>query len=209
MKYFVSILISLICAITICQKPIITSFLLSDRMPVYFGIYNTMGTIYDADGYLWGFDIGTYYPEKSHHTLIVKLSGTWIDNNIDVIVDTNNRRIATTFPLQLRYGGVKIGYTPFGLSSIQPSFDLFLAGGDLSLSVNKLYYQANKDIIEKRRNPLIIIEPQLYVDILLTDFIKVGLGISYRNVFNVNVPWITKKDLSGFGFHGLFKIGKF
>lgn len=191
------------------QIPLREPATVSEKIPVYFGINNTMSIVYDVIGYFWGIEIGTSYPENSNHALLVKLAGTWIDNNIDVIVAKDTQSLATTFPLQMRYGGLKLGYTPFAYSTIQPSFDLFMAGGDVSLSVTKSYLSANKALIEKRYQPVIVIEPQLNLEILLVDYLKVGLGISYRNVFNVQVPWIDRKDVSNFGFHAMVEIGKF
>jgi hypothetical protein len=187
---------------------------LSDWGTVFFGFSNTMGEIYGVEGYVWGFDLGMLvYPAKHKNksqAILLGLGGAWIDNNINVIVysDPNGPNHAG-FPIALRYGGVRAGYVAFADRIVHPSFDVLIAAGSLSLAVPKNYFERHKDVLEEKTQAVFVIEPRINAEIMLTKQKKIGLGAGYRFVNGIAVPWFSNRDLSHFGFHGLFKIGSF
>lgn len=163
----------------------------------FFGLGTAMGSVHDQEAYFWRFDFGTLvYPSPSSnrsHALVVDFAGSWLDNTVTVS-DGEPPRI----PISMRYGGIALGYAAFTDAIVHPSVQLLGAAGQLSLADPR-----------GRATSIVVVEPMIDAQVQLTDWMKMGLGVSHRFVSGVDVGWSSNREVTGLAFHGLLRLGQF
>lgn len=178
---------------------------LSDFGSIYMGISNEMGDFHKTESYFWGFDLGLYLkPFKNSQNTYIKigLASEWLDNSIMVDLQTLDRLLS--YPLNLKFGGLKLGMLFLTDRLFIPSFDVLLASGDLRYQVPENVYNTYKNEIGKQTESIFIIMPRINLELKLTKNLKFGWVFSYRYVQGIDVPWSSNKSASDFGYHGTF-----
>jgi hypothetical protein len=178
---------------------------LSDFGPVYMGISNEMGDFHKTESYFWGFDLGFYLkPFKNSKNTHIKigLASEWLDNSIMLDLQTSSRLLS--YPVNLKFGGIKLGMLFFTDRLFVPSFDVLIASGDLRYQVPENVYATYANDIEKQTESIYIIAPKINLEVKLTQSLKFGWGFSYRYVQGIDVPWSSNVLASDFGYHGTF-----
>ena len=124
---------------------------LSDFGKVYFGISNEMGDFHSQESYFWGFDLGLYlHPFKNRMKSTefkIGLGGSWLDNSVNVDLQVNNNNLS--YPLNLKYGGIRLGMLFFTDKLFIPSFDVLIASGDLRYQVSDTMFNTYRNEIKK------------------------------------------------------------
>ena len=183
---------------------------MSDFSTIYFGISNEMGTFHDAESYFWGFDMGLYFHPFNNSmkssAIKIGLGGAWLDNSVNIDFQTSNKYIS--YPINIKYGGLRVGILFFTDALFIPSFDILFASGDLRYQIPDNVFNLYKNELVNKDVPLYIIMPKLNFEIRLTKNLKFGWGFSYKFVSGINVPWSNNAAVSNFGYHGTF-IGVF
>ena len=185
---------------------------LADMNIFYFGFSNEMGDFHNSECNFWGFDIGMLLSlnngKNSQTSIILGLGGSWLDNSImsDLYIDNNNY---LSYPLHIKFGGVRLGMLFFNKNMFQPSFDILVAGGNVNYNIPEKTYSKYKQLVGENTDDLFVIMPKINLEIKLVKYLKFGWGFSYRIVRKINAPWSSNKQASDFGYHGLFKIGNF
>ena len=122
-------------------------------------------------------------------------------------VDGNNSR------LNIGYGGLILEYINNSDDLFHFTFNtLFGAGGaelrDAPIGTSRyLDDYDNYDLIDN--DWFFVIEPELNLDINLTNFMRFSIGASYRYVGDVQMIGLTDEDLSGFSANIMLKFGRF
>jgi len=210
-KIFFAIVFLLICNKLLIAQQNDTSWTrktISDFRTIYFGISNEMGDFHKTESYFLGFDLGMHlHPFNNKNTsLKIGLGGSWLDNSVTLDFQTSNNYLS--YPVNLKYGGVRSGLLFFTDKIFIPSFDILFAAGDLRYQVPVDVYSTYKNEIGSQTVPIYVIMPKINFEIKITETLKLGWGFSYRLVKGINVPWSNNDLASGFGYMGTF-VGTF
>lgn len=185
---------------------------LSDFQTCYFGFSNEMGDIHKSESNFWGFDLGLLLSRKPKEEMntafIVGLGGSWLDNSIieDLYI---NDSTYLSYPLHMKFGGLRLGIQFLNKSMFQPSFDVLFGAGDIQYKIPNDTYDRYKKFVGEQIDAVGVIMPKINFEIKIFKFMKFGWGLSYRFVIGTDEPWTSGSKASDFGYHGLFKVGNF
>jgi hypothetical protein len=107
------------------------------------------------------------------------------------------------------YGGFNIDYIVRTSSPVQLSFPMLVGAAGVALftpdsTTNMI---ANDKLIEG--GVFIIYEPGINLEVNITSFLRMGLGIGYRFAFGGDMDRVSPGDLSDFTFNLNIKLGSF
>lgn len=109
--------------------------------------------------------------------------------------------------LDFSYGGLWLGYIFMGEKAIHPTFHVQMGWGGISLQ------ERSGDIFDEDKNdPVYVINPTLELEMNLTQFFRLGVGVNYRYTTGVDtedIHGLTNKDFSSPGGFVSFKFGWF
>lgn len=185
---------------------------ISDFQTCYFGFSNEMGDIHKSESNFWGFDLGVLLSKKPkgemNTAIIVGLGGSWLDNSIveDLYI---NDSTYLSYPLHMKFGGIRLGVQFLNNSMFQPSFDVLVAAGDIQYKIPDNTFKNYKVYVGERIDAVGVIMPKINFDIKIFKYLKFGWGLSYRFVIGTDEPWTSDSKASDFGYHGIFKVGNF
>jgi hypothetical protein len=111
------------------------------------------------------------------------------------------------------YGGIVLGYINNQSKLIHFSTEVLIGAGNIQYRYPNDFWN-NHDWDDRRYNSLensnyFVIEPSLYVEMNVTDFMVVGIGGSYKFVNGVDISKTKNNDLSGFSGNFVIKFGSF
>lgn len=185
---------------------------LSDFQTCYFGFSNEMGDIHNSESNFWGFDLGILLSKKGkdkrNTAFIIGLGGSWLDNSIVSDLYINDSTFLS-YPLHMKFGGLRLGVQFLNKSMFQPSFDILAAVGDIHYKIPDNTYKLYKAYVGEQIDAVGVIMPKINFEIKIFKFMKFGWGLSYRFVIGTNEPWTSDSKASDFGYHGIFKVGNF
>ena len=122
--------------------------------------------------------------------------GGGMTNNIQV-----NNNLYEDFNIQFGYGGLWIGYIHNGSSPFHPVASVQFGWGGVSMDDNadvSIYYDG-----------FFVLNPTLELEMNLTQFMRAGIGGSYRLTGGVNLDGLNDADFSGPEVQLNFKFGWF
>jgi hypothetical protein len=118
----------------------------------------------------------------------------------------------STAYLQMGYGGLILEYINSSDDVIHFTISALIGGGMANYS-EKAYSYNNHNYNDNYHSnvvtPIVVFEPGATVDINITKFMRIGLGASYRMVWQTDLPATKNSDLSGVSGNLSFKFGKF
>jgi hypothetical protein len=150
---------------------------------------------------------------NGHSALLTGGRGGWILNHIFVIgvggyslstevkADPLSQNDKPLY-IELYYGGLELEYIHNSDNMLHWTFHTLLGGG----SVDLLEHDPENKI---ESDNLFVIEPSLNADLNITNWFRLGMGISYRLVTGITSDHISNSELSGFGGLLILKFGKF
>jgi hypothetical protein len=162
-----------------------------------------------------------YTSINSNGALLVGGRGGWIINHTfvlggglyglatyvpaDVIEEDIIREDADN--LYLMYGGLELEYLFSPMKVVHYSFEMLIGMGGLGYwGVLKNLNENNMDQITKL---YFVAEPAFNLELNVTTFFHLDIGVSYRYTNGANYQAITDDDLCGFNGMLTFKFGKF
>jgi hypothetical protein len=101
--------------------------------------------------------------------------------------------------LAMGYGGFVLGYIAPTRSLADVSLDFLLGAGGVGLSTAG----------EKDWDGVFVFEPSATVELKLLRAARIGLGVGYRFVGDVDVPGVRDKDIRGFTGLVRMRVGRF
>lgn len=102
--------------------------------------------------------------------------------------------------LDFGYGGLYFGYIISPNNSIHPAVFLQSGWGDIALSNN-----GNTIITDN----VFVLNPSAQLEINMTTFFRIGIGVNYQFVNGVNLSGLNNEDFTNFGGFLSFKFGWF
>ena len=118
-------------------------------------------------------------------------------------------------PLELTggYGGFVLGYVLAPREVFHASFPMIIGVGGMDVREADFRYDINDPLINDRieNSIFVVIEPGAQMEINITRFFRLGVGLSYRFTEGVNLERnnITDEDTSGLAGNISFKFGGF
>ena len=97
--------------------------------------------------------------------------------------------------LHLIYGGFEIGYILNSMEIIHYSFNALFGVGRASYNNLSEYNEGSSD--HHAGDSFFVIEPKAAVELNLTNYIRLEVGISYRLSTGLEYNYISNKDISG------------
>ena len=105
--------------------------------------------------------------------------------------------------LRMGYGGVGLAYVFTSNNRIHGTISTLIGGGVASKS-----YSTSEEEVRKETD-IVVIEPMVDMEINVASFIRLCIGIGYRQVFGSQLTGLTNNDLAGFVGRVSVKFGKF
>lgn len=102
----------------------------------------------------------------------------------------------------LDYGGLELEYIHNSDKLVHMTFHTLIGGGQVRLVQDHSDYEIASD-------NLFVIEPSLDVDLNITNWFRLGVGISYRLVTGLDSDIVNNSDVSGVNGLLILKFGKF
>jgi len=120
-----------------------------------------------------------------------------------------------TLNLSMGYGGVYLEFIMLPKKLFHLTFPLLIGSGGSDISA-KTYYDANtvdpEDWTQYEQiesTGFFILEPGVNVQLNMTKFMRLDLGVSYRFITGTDLQRLSNNDLSDFSFNLALKFGKF
>jgi hypothetical protein len=111
-------------------------------------------------------------------------------------------RPAGTDELRMGYGGLWLEYTFAPIEILHVSVGSLVGGGTVAIT-----RRATTDILD--RDGFFALEPTTTVELNLTRFVRVDVGVAYRWILGEQMEGLPDSDVSGFGLLAAVKFGKF
>lgn len=114
--------------------------------------------------------------------------------------------------LRTGYGGMIFGYINNQENLLHFSAELLIGGGGATYSNDNIWSNHNNnnyDFEIYENDIYFVLEPSLYLEMNVTNFMVMGVGGSYRFVNGLEMTRTNDADLSGFSGNIVFKFGKF
>ena len=149
---------------------------------------------------------------KGETALLVGGRGGWIINHTFVlggggyglVNDIKMKDVGgTSYYLAYGYGGLELEYISDSDELIHYTIHALIGGGSLNLRT-KSFDMGNSDT-----DTFFILEPGANVDLNITSFFRLGIGVSYRYVSGVSFESLTNSDIAGPAGVLTFKFGTF
>jgi hypothetical protein len=139
-----------------------------------------------------------------NHTFAVGLGGyglvnsaTWDKSSLDAVPR-----------LTMGYGGLEIEVIINSDKIVHFSIHSLIGYGAVDYLDNDYLKEYSPDTW-KSADAFFVAEPALNVELNVTTFFRLGIGVCYRYVSGVELAGITNEDISGFGGNIVFKFGGF
>lgn len=156
----------------------------------------TFGRVASTAASFSGFDIAMLID----HRLSIGVSG--------YVLATRNVRVgptpgATIDTLRFGYGGIRVGYAVHQTPRVHWT-------GELLLGAGRAWTVANaRESDDDDGEGLLVIEPSLGAEFSVTPHVRLGAGVTYRYVGNVDVAGITAADLRSPTLRLAVRVGRF
>lgn len=144
--------------------------------------------------------------------MFLGLKGSWlINHSISIgggsywLFDVKTDEISTDeklIYLDMRYGGIEVGYVPQYKKKVDLGFHTFLGIGGIGLREHNPTYQTDFD-------NFYVIEPRVSMDIEIVRWFHLELGVGYFFALGAELGEITSKDISGPAGTISLKFGRF
>ena len=118
-------------------------------------------------------------------------------------------------PLEISggYGGIMTGYIFSPLEVFHVSVPLFVGIGGLNVDEADFIFDPDSPFVDRtvENTMFVIIEPGIQLEVNLTRWFRIGMGLSYRMTEGVDLPrnQLTDKDVTGLSGNLSFKFGGF
>lgn len=143
-----------------------------------------------------------------NHTVLIGGGGYGLTTE-HLITDYDGINAPETVNLYMGYGGLILGYINNQHKLVHFSSEVLIGAGGATYSVNRNNWDNENDWSNFEDSAFLVIEPSLYLELNVTDFMVVGIGGSYRYTNGVNLSKSDDSDISGFSGNLVFKFGKF
>jgi hypothetical protein len=104
--------------------------------------------------------------------------------------------------MDLSYGGFEIEYIHKSEKMVNWTVHTLIGGGTVEL----LEHNPTATIATDK---IFIVEPSLNININISNWFRIGLGISYRLSMGLDLVEISHSDINGFSSQIIFKFGRF
>ncbi|NOX17790.1 MAG: hypothetical protein GXO87_05850 [Chlorobi bacterium] len=113
--------------------------------------------------------------------------------------------------LRFGYGGLELEYIFAPMSVVHVSVYTLLGVGGVSYRNYSENFNETGDNYNHHsmQNPVFVAEPAVNVEVNLTEFFRIDLGVSYRYVSQIDYQMINAENLRGVSGILTFKFGKF
>jgi hypothetical protein len=160
-----------------------------------------------------GVFVGGYGGWLINHRLLIGVGGYGLVNNVPAdksVVSIYNfvREPLLTFG----YGGAVLEYYIEPNSVVHSSVSALIGGGGVLYRQGGAgeYFNASwGDPYKTGTNTVFVFEPGVSVEVNMTNYMKIGFGVSYRFVNGVDLPALKNSDLSNISGGISLKFGKF
>ncbi|MDR9363963.1 MAG: hypothetical protein RI575_01390 [Balneolaceae bacterium] len=146
----------------------------------------------------FGVTIGGYGAWLIDHTVAIGGGGLGLTNDIKFDETPEGDRY-----ISFGYGGLYFGYLHNSQDMLHLTVETFIGSGE----VNLRYNSDNEDLFDDDR--VFVIDPTINVELNLTNFMRVTIGVGYRFVNGVNLEILDDKDLSSPTFRSTIRFGSF
>lgn len=136
-----------------------------------------------------------------NHSFYLGGAGYGLVNDLKIMPDADEK-------LSIGYGGLELGIILGSDNLVHLSASTLLGAG----GVNYRYNHFEADFSTMVDNPVdvfYVIEPSVHLMVNITSFFRLGVGASYRQVYDLDFEGYESADLTGPSASLLFKFGKF
>ena len=114
-------------------------------------------------------------------------------------------------PLRLYggYGGAILGFNLFPRQVVHLSFPILIGAGTIYLE-DETFFNNSPDpeyVVEK--SSFFVAEPTALLEVNITSFFRLGLGVGYRYVDGLDMQNLSSRDLTDWTGTAVFKFGRF
>lgn len=163
---------------------------------VAFGGYGALGV---RVGQFKG-DVAAYAGAQGgvilNHTLVLGVGGWGLVPSASVTDDGWSRRV------NFGYGGFLVEYVPSWRKMLHFDASVVIGGGGLSYTAPYAWEYGVVDAV-------FVVEPTVGVEVNVTQYFRLALGVGYRYVADTELEGLTDGDLRGFSGAAAFKFGVF
>lgn len=153
-----------------------------------------------------------------NHSYSIGFAGYGLAGSLNKYVDGEMRKIG------IGYGGLNLSYFAFTKSLLNFSIGTLIGAGGIGYTHKKEDATTstavrrsnsndcdcdNSDNYEAHGSAYFIVEPELNINMNITQFFKVGLGVSYRLVAGVNHKDLSNSDINGLSAQIIMSFGWF
>ncbi len=131
-----------------------------------------------------------------NHTYVLGLGGYNLQNEVKADIDSRN--------LEMSYGGLHFEYIVDSDRLIHYYFQALFGSGNVNYSSREFVNES-----ESEKDWFWVVQPAAYVELNVVEYFRIGVGLSYRYVNDVELPNLSNTDINGLGLNLLFKFGKF
>ena len=159
----------------------------------------------------WGFMTGGRGGWTINHVLSIGGGGYGLVTDIPAPVSDRY--------LNFGYGGGIIEVILASDKLIHATTNVLIGGGGVNFrknweemngnSYDSRYYRYDYDPDFTPSDGFFVVEPGIDLELNVTEFFRVGFGVSYRYVNGIETEGLTDKDLSGISANVILKFGKF
>ncbi|NBC05116.1 MAG: hypothetical protein GVY20_15635 [Bacteroidetes bacterium] len=146
----------------------------------------------------FGVTFGGYGAWLIDHTVAIGGGGLGLTNDIKFDETPEGDRY-----ISFGYGGLYFGYLHNSEEMFHITLETFIGSGE----VNLRYNSDNEDLFDDDR--VFVIDPTINVELNLTNFMRVTIGVGYRFVNGVNLENLDDKDFSSPTFRSTIRFGSF
>lgn len=164
------------------------------RVSGFFGVLNDFSAVDGEFGHFFGLGGAVTINDMFLGAYVKGLT-----NSIEAREPVSGRYV------QLDHGGFWLGYSLFANSVVHPAFHVKAGWGNLRAANNTGFQTSGS----KESNNVFVLSPAVDVELNLTRFIRLGVGVGYNWTSQVELGGYSNKDFSSPDGHIFLKIGKF
>jgi hypothetical protein len=114
-------------------------------------------------------------------------------------------------PLRLYggYGGVLLGFNIFPRKVIHLSFPVLIGAGNIYLEDESFFSNGYDESFVVEKSTFFVAEPGALIEVNITNFFHLGIGVSYRYIDGLNMENLSSEDLTNWSGNLVFKFGHF